>query len=111
MVECEKCGHVWKARSDDVPRQCPKCWSTKVKKTSGDDPKVIQIDPTTGTMKAYPYAIDQSLQTTDSVTFAEVAVSDLVMDNNWRFTEHPDHGVVLKSPEGKKYRVKLEEIE
>jgi len=53
---------------------------------------------------------DQNLNTTDNVQFAQVSVADLVMDNDWRFTEHPDHGVVLKSPEGRIFKLIVEEL-
>jgi len=53
---------------------------------------------------------NQNLNTTDNVTFARVTVSDLVMKNFWRFTEDIKFGVILKSPEGIKYRLKLERI-
>jgi len=53
---------------------------------------------------------DQSLNTTDNVQFAQVTVADLVMENDWRFTEHPDHGVVLKSPEGRIFKLIVEEL-
>ena len=53
---------------------------------------------------------DQSLNTTNNVQFGQVTVADLVMDNDWRFTEHPDHGVVLKSPEGRIFKLIVEEL-
>jgi len=53
---------------------------------------------------------DQSLNTTDNVQFAQVSVADLVMDNDWGFTEHSDHGVVLKSPEGRVFKLIVEEL-
>lgn len=52
--------------------------------------------------------IDQSLLTTDSVAFAQVTLGDLVMKNGYRFTEHPKYGVVIKSPTGELYRLKVE---
>jgi len=39
-----------------------------------------------------------------------VQVGDLAFKNKWRFTEDDKHGLILISPEGKKYRLKLEEI-
>jgi len=53
---------------------------------------------------------DQNLNTTNDVQFSQVTVADLVMDNDWRFTEHPDHGVVLKSPEGRIFKLIVEEL-
>ena len=53
--------------------------------------------------------INQSLLTTDNVAFAQVTVGDLVMRNGYRFTEHKKYGIVLKSPEGKTYRMQLKE--
>jgi len=40
----------------------------------------------------------------------QITVGDLTFKNGWRFTEDPEHGLVLISPEGKKYRLKLEEV-
>jgi len=53
---------------------------------------------------------DQSLNTTDNVQFAQVSVADIVMDNDWRLTEHPDYGIVLKSPEGRVFKLIVEEL-
>jgi len=53
---------------------------------------------------------DQSLNTTDDVQFSSVTVGDLTMENGWRFTEDDENGVILKSPEGKKFKMKLEEM-
>ena len=53
--------------------------------------------------------INQSLLTTDNVAFAQVTIGDLVMKNGYRFTEHKKYGIVLKSPEGKTYRMLLKE--
>jgi len=53
---------------------------------------------------------DQNLNTTDNVQFAQVTVADLVMNNDWRFMEHSDYGVVLKSPEGRIFKLKMEEL-
>jgi len=53
---------------------------------------------------------DQSLNTTDNVQFAQVSVADIVMDNDWRLTEHPDYGIVLKSPEGRIFKLIVEEL-
>ena len=53
--------------------------------------------------------IDQSLLTTANVTFAQVTIGDLVMKNGYRFTEHKKYGIVLKSPEGKTYRMQVKE--
>ena len=52
---------------------------------------------------------DQSLNTTDSPSFAQVTIGDLVMKNGWRLTEHKKYGVVFQSPEGKLYRMELME--
>lgn len=39
-----------------------------------------------------------------------VRVGDLVFSNSWRISEDERHGLVLISPDGRKYRFKLEEI-
>jgi len=33
LAICEKCGHKWFPRKGS-PRQCPKCWSRKVKEAA-----------------------------------------------------------------------------
>jgi len=50
---------------------------------------------------------NQNLNTSDSPSFAQVTIGDLVMKNGWRLTEHDEYGVVFQSPEGKVYRVEL----
>ena len=40
-----------------------------------------------------------------------VQAGDLAFKNGWRFTEDDKYGIVLISPEGKKYRLKLEEVD
>lgn len=40
---------------------------------------------------------------------AEVDVGDLRFANGWRLTEHPQHGLALRSPTGKLYRLVLKE--
>lgn len=40
-----------------------------------------------------------------------VTTGDLVFENDWRITEHPDYGVVLKSPDGRLFKFVLEEVE
>jgi predicted Zn-ribbon and HTH transcriptional regulator len=27
--KCQKCGHEWPPRSDNIPKECPKCKSRK----------------------------------------------------------------------------------
>jgi len=53
---------------------------------------------------------DQSLNTTDNVTFAQVTIGDIIFKTGWRLTEHPIYGVVLISPSGHKFRLRLDEI-
>jgi len=40
-----------------------------------------------------------------------VIVGDVIFEHGWKLTEDPVHGIVLKSPSGKKYRIVLEEVE
>lgn len=53
---------------------------------------------------------DQSLNTTDSVKFAKVSVGDVEFKNGWRMVEDDRYGVILVSPEGRRYRLCLEEV-
>ncbi len=39
-----------------------------------------------------------------------VQAGDLLFKNGWRFTEDPRYGIVLVSPEGKRYRLVLQEL-
>jgi len=39
-----------------------------------------------------------------------VQVGDLVFANGWRFVEDEMHGIILISPDGRKYRLRLEEV-
>ena len=40
----------------------------------------------------------------------QITVGDLTFKNGWRFTEDSKYGLILISPEGKKYKLKLEEV-
>ena len=40
-----------------------------------------------------------------------VTAGDMKLENGWGFTEHPEHGIVVKAPSGKIYKMNLEEIE
>jgi len=39
-----------------------------------------------------------------------VQVGDLVFKNGWRISEHEEYGLVLVSPDGKMYKIQLEEV-
>ena len=40
-----------------------------------------------------------------------VYTGDIALANGWRITEHPQHGLVLVSPDGRKYALKLMQVE
>jgi len=46
----------------------------------------------------------------NDITANNVQVGDLNFKNNWKITEDLDYGLVLVSPNGKRYRFRLEEI-
>jgi len=41
----------------------------------------------------------------------QVSVGDIEMANEWRLTEHPEHGVILLSPDGKGFKLVKKELE
>jgi len=54
--------------------------------------------------------VDKDWQGYSITNLGQVSVGDIEMANEWKLTEHPDHGVVLKSPEGRIFKLIMEEL-
>ena len=46
----------------------------------------------------------------DITVINTISVGDVVFRNGWVLTEDDEHGLILISPEGRKYRMVLEEV-
>jgi len=44
------------------------------------------------------------------INLGKVSVGDIEMSNEWKLTEHPEHGVILLSPDGEGFKFKKEEV-
>ena len=45
-----------------------------------------------------------------AITITTLTVGDVFLSNEWAFTEHEKYGIAVRSPSGKLYKMKLEEI-
>jgi len=63
-----------------------------------------------GSLSKLTIDTDKNWQGYNITNLGQISVGDIEMSNDWKLTEHPDHGVVLKSPKGKIFKLIKEEL-
>jgi len=72
-----------------------------------------QYPPTGGgvdTLSGLTIDVDKDWGGYSITNLGQVSVGDIEMANDWKLTEHPEHGVILLSPDGKGFKLVKKEL-